>query len=517
MKGEDPLQLFKKVLKSKALYLAAALLFQMIILLILLTYFSHEFMPIYYLMLLLSILVSIAVINRDSDSSSKLLWVFVIMALPFFGGLLYLLFGGRKIPKALMIQDRQAYADYAAYAEQNLETLEASKIHDPVLRRMTDMAWNNGYFPVYTNSPVSYYPTGEAQFEGFMDAIRKAKEYIFIETYIIDEGSVLDELLEVLERKVQEGVDVRMIYDDFGCLVNIPEDFQERLKARGIIAHAFNPIHPQLAMQMNNRDHRKTIIVDGEVAFTGGSNVADEYVNRIKRFGYWKDMGVRVEGPAVEPFVIAFLQTWNYSSPISTPYEMFVKDESEFPVRENEGFVIPFFDSPTDDKTLGRKFHFNLINSANRTCWITTPYLILDSDMTTMLELAVQNGVDVRIVVPGIPDKKIVYEVTKANSEILTRKGVKVYEYTPGFIHGKVTLVDGKHALAGTVNMDFRSYYTNYECGIWMYDPACIGEIEKDFKNIFAQSQLMTIESIEKTNWFVRQYRLFLKIFSPLL
>lgn len=511
------MKFFKKLSKSKAVYLAAALLFQMLILLLLLTYFSRSFLPVYYLQLILSVVVSIVVINRDSDSSSKLLWVFVIMALPFFGGMLYLLFGGRKIPKALMVQDRQAYADYAAYAEQNLQTLKDVDIEDPVLRRMTYMAWNNGFFPVYANSAARYYPTGEVQFDGFMEAIREAKDYIFIETYIIDEGSVLDELLEVLEQKAKEGVDVRLIYDDFGCMVNVPENFAQMLKSKGIKAHAFNPIHPQLAIQMNNRDHRKTIIIDGKTAFTGGSNIADEYVNRIERFGYWKDMGVRVDGPAVEPFIIAFLQMWNYASEVSTPYEMYIRDESEFPRRENEGFVIPFFDSPTDDKTVGRKFHLNLINSANKTCWITTPYLILDSDMVSMLELAVQNGVDVRIVVPGIPDKKIVYEVTKANSELLTRKGIKVYEYTPGFIHGKVTLVDGKHALAGTVNMDFRSYYTNYECGIWMYDPSCIPAIEDDFETIFSQSQLVTEETIAKTNWFIRQYRMVLRIFSPLL
>lgn len=505
------------MVKSKALYLAAALLFQLLILLLLLTYFSHEFLPVYYLMLILSVVVSISVINRDSDSSSKLLWVFVIMALPFFGGMLYLLFGRTKIPKALMVQDRQAYADYVAYAEQNLQTLGESDISDPVLRRMTDMAWNNGFFPVYTNSKTRYYPTGEQQFAGFMDAIRNARRYIFIETYIIDEGSVLNELLDLLEEKANEGVDVRLIYDDFGCLVNLPEDFSDRLMARGIQAHPFNPIHPQLAIQMNNRDHRKIIIVDGKVAFTGGSNIADEYVNRIERFGYWKDMGVRVEGPAVEPFVIAFLQMWNYSAAVNTPYERYVLDESEFPQRPDQGYVIPFFDSPTDDKTVGRKFHLNLINSANEYCWITTPYLILDSDMVSMLELAVQNGVDVRIVVPGIPDKKIVYEVTKANTDLLVRKGIKVYEYTPGFIHGKVTLVDGRHALAGTVNMDFRSYYTNYECGMWMYDPACIKQIHDDFEQIFEQSKLVTLESLEQTNWLVRQYRLVLKIFSPML
>lgn len=511
------LKFLKKVLKSKALYLGAALIIQLLILMVLMTYFSHEFLPVYYFMLVLSVLVSIAVINRDSDSSSKLLWVFIIMALPFFGGLMYLLFGGRKIPKALMIQDRQAYADYAAYAEHNLATLKNSGISDPALTRMTHMAWNNGYFPVYSNELTCYYPTGEEQFEALMRAVRQAKNYVFIETYIIDNGSVLTELLDVLEDKAAEGVDVRLMYDDFGCILNLPEDFDEQLMRRGIKGHRFNPIHPQLAIQMNNRDHRKTIIVDGEVAFTGGSNLADEYVNRIERFGYWKDMGVEVHGAAVEPFIISFLQIWNYTSEINTPYEQYVVDHSSQPEWSEPGYVLPFFDSPTDDKNVGRKFHQNMIQLANRTCWITTPYLILDTEMISELELAVQNGVDVRIVVPAIPDKKIVYEVTKANSMILTRKGIRVYEYTPGFIHGKVTLVDDRHAVCGTVNMDFRSYYANYECGMWMYDTPCIADIRRDFESIFARSRLITLQDEKNTNWFVKQYRMFLKIFSPLL
>lgn len=511
------MKLFKKILKSKALYLGTALAIQLLILVLLMTYFSHEFLPIYYAMLILSVVVSFFVMNRDSDSSSKLLWVFIIMAMPFFGGLLYLLFGNRKIPKALMIQDRQAYADYAAYAEQNLTTLANSGIQDPTLARMTCMAWNNGFFPVYPNEGCKYYSTGEEQFEALMEAVKTAKEYIFIETYIIDEGSVLDELLEVLEEKARQGVDVRLMYDDFGCILNLPEDFDQQLEAKGIKVHRFNPIHPQLAIQMNNRDHRKTVIIDGKTAFTGGSNLADEYVNRIERFGYWKDMGVRVDGAAVEPFIIAFLQIWNYASDVNTPYEPYIQDRSLDEIDGSHGYVLPFFDSPTDDKTVGRRFHQNMISAAYHTCWITTPYLILDTEMVDQLALAVQNGVDVRIVVPAIPDKKIVYEVTKANEEILTAKGVKVYEYTPGFIHGKVTLVDDRHALCGTVNMDFRSYYSNYECGTWMYDTSCIPEIAKDFQSIFAKSKLVTTEDFKKTNPLVRQYRLFLKVFSPLL
>ncbi len=468
-------------------------------------------------MLVLSVILSIYVINRDSDSSSKLLWVFIIMALPVFGSLIYLLFGGRKIPKALMIQDRQAYADYVAYAEQNLQTLQTSGIQDPAFRRMTHLAWNNGCFPVYPNCGTKYYSTGEAHFKAFMEALEQAEEYIFIETYIIDEGTVLDELIEVLERKAAQGVDVRLMYDDFGCILNLPEDFDEQLRKRGIQVHKFNPVRAELAIQMNNRDHRKTTIIDGKTAFTGGSNLADEYVNRIERFGYWKDMGIQVFGSAVEPFVIAFLQIWNYASEVTTPYENFILEHKHDPTQQEQGYVLPFFDSPTDSKNVGRKFHQNLIQLANTSCWITTPYLILDTEMIMELELAVQNGVDVRIVVPAIPDKKLVYEVTKINSEILTKKGVKVYEYTPGFIHGKVTLVDQTHALCGTVNMDFRSYYANYECGTWMYNVPCISNIQADFEHIFSQSRLMKLEDAQQVHWWTRQYRQFLKIFSPLL
>lgn len=507
----------KKIIKSKALYIGISLFIQLIILVILMTYFGTEFMPIYYAMLVLSVVVSMFVINRDSDSSSKILWVFMIMALPFFGGILYLLFGGRKIPKALMIQDRQAYADYTAYAEQNLETLSQSGIEDSTLLRMTSLGWNNGFFPVYYNMGCKYYPTGEEQFAAQLEAIRQAKDYIFIETYIIDQGTVLDEMIEVLEQKAAEGVDVRLMYDDFGCILNLPEGFDDRLRAKGIQVHPFNPVHPQLAIQMNNRDHRKTIIVDGKVAFTGGSNLADEYVNRIERFGYWKDMGIEIRGQAVEPFVIAFLQIWNYSSNVNTPYEPYIRDYSSYHQDGKEGYVLPFFDSPTDDKNIGKRFHQNMISLADHTFWITTPYLILEDEMLSALELAVENGVDVRIVVPAIPDKKLVYEVTKANEEILTRKGVKVYEYTPGFIHGKVTLVDEKQALCGTVNMDFRSYYSNYECGTWIYKTPAIPEIKKDFEHIFEQSHLVTLMEIEKTNPGLREFRKFLKVFSPLM
>lgn len=515
------MKLLKKMLKSKTLYLALSLIIQLLILIILAVYFSREFLPVYYLMIVLSVIICIYVINRDSDTSSKILWVFMIMALPAFGGMMYLLFGGRKIPKALMIEDRQASIDYVLYRERTKNTLQ--KIDkdkmDPTLMKMSNMALNNGSYPTYEANVAKYYPTGQEQFASIMREIRKAKDYIFIETYILDDGEMWSSMLELLREKAKEGVDIRMIYDDFGSILNMDKDYPAYLKSCGIDAHTFNPIRPQLAIQMNNRDHRKTIIIDGKTAFTGGTNIADEYINRKERFGYWKDMGAMIKGDAVEAFVIAFLQIWNYASDANTPYEKYVRDPEEFAAvkGEGKGYVIPFFDSPTDSNMTGKNFHLNMLASACETCWITTPYLILDAEMISAMELAVKNGVDVRVVVPGIPDKKTVYSVTQAHIRTLVKKGVRVYVYTPGFIHGKVTLSDHKHALCGTVNMDFRSYYYNYECGIWMYETECIPDIKKDFESIFAESHEVTEEEIEKINPVVRLYQDVLRIFSPLM
>lgn len=507
----------KKILKSKALYIVSALFIQFIALFLLVAYFSSRFTVVYYLLVILSLIMSVHVINRDSDSSSKLLWVLLIMSLPFFGGLIYLLFGGRKIPKSLMIKDRQAYSDYKMYALRNIEILKQSHEDDYVLDKMASMAWSNGYFPLYKNCETTYFPTGEDQYQMFIQELEKAQDFIFIEFFIINQGVMWNTILQILLDKAAMGVDVRVIYDDAGSITYLDPDYTKWLNDRGIKAHLFNPMRPQLEMQMNNRDHRKILVIDGKVAFTGGCNISDEYINTKKRFGYWKDMGVMIKGEAVEMFTISFLQIWNYQAKKNTAYEDFLLPRSTYSNIQANGYVIPFSDSPTDENDTGKNMHLNMLNCSRKSFWITTPYLILDSEMISALNLAVNNGVDVRIVVPGIPDKKMVYEVTKANYEALIKKGVKIYEYTPGFIHGKVALSDDHNALVGTVNMDFRSYYMHYECGVWMHDVSCIEDIHEDFENIFKVSHLVTIEECLKTNPFIRMYRNVLKIFSPIL
>lgn len=507
---------FIKILKSKTFYVASALLIQLIMLFVLVTYFSQRFVGVYYFLIVLSVAMSLRVITRESDTSSKMLWILLIMSLPFFGGVIYLLFGERKIPKALMIQDRQAYSDYKIYASRNMEVMEDSHKDDYVLDKMVSMAWSNGFFPVYKNYETMYFPSGEEQYKMFIEELIKAEEFIFMEFFIINKGVMWDTILQILLDKASAGVDVRLIYDDAGSITYLDPEYPKWLNERGVKTHLFNPMKPQLAMQMNNRDHRKILVIDGKVAFTGGCNISDEYINTKKRFGYWKDMGVMIKGDAVETFTISFLQIWNYQAAQNTPYDAFVKPRHKI-VDDGKGYLIPFSDSPTDQNDTGKNMHLNMMNLAIDYFWITTPYLILDAEMISTLTLAVNNGVDVRIVVPGIPDKKMVYEVTKANYDALIKKGVKIYEYTPGFIHGKVALSDDRSALVGTVNMDFRSYYLHYECGIWMHEVDCIDSIKKDFEAIFKASHLVTLEECMKVNPVIRIYRNVLKVFSPMM
>ena len=506
---------FFKFLKSKVFYVVSGLTLQTLIIIGLIYYFSTHSLPLYYFLTVISVVIAVAVAGRHSDSGTKLTWVFLMLSVPVFGWLFYFLFGQSKIPKALMIKDRQAYSDYKDYARHNMKVLEKAG-KNPTLDKMTSMAWTNGYFPVYENCETTYYPTGMEQCQAIIEAMTKAKHFIFVETFILDSGRLWESIQKVMIEKAKEGVDVRMIYDDFGAFTHMDANYDKYLQSKGIKAFAFNPLKPRLAGQMNNRDHRKMIIVDGDIAFTGGINIADEYVNLKKRFGYWKDMGIGIKGPAVEQFTIAFLQIWNYVSGTNTRYEKFLphKEVKDLPAN---GYVIPFFDAPTDDNETGKNFHMNMFNQANDYVWISTPYLVLDPEMISTIRLAVANGIDVRIVVPGTPDKKIVYAVTQNNFEPLIKAGARIYIYEPGFIHGKVCLSDDSSAVVGTVNMDSRSYYVNYECGVWMQDTSAIPKIKGDFEKIFKASREVTLADCEKVGWFTRFYRSFLSLFSPLL
>lgn len=500
--------------KSKPFFVGILILTQLLVLIILIVLLSYQFYWFYILSLILSFIASVYIVNREDNPSFKILWVLLIMSVPLMGGLFYVLFGGRKVPKELRIRDQRSFEEFAQVMKQNQSMIEALQQHASTAYKQANYCWHSGFFPVYTNCEITYFPLGENMFDSLLTQLRKAKKFIFLEYFIIAEGIMWNSILDILKDKVKEGVDVRLIYDDFGCITTMPPHYFENLQRYGIKTKGFNPIEPHLALQMNNRDHRKIVVIDGEAAYTGGINLADEYINRYERFGHWKDMGVLVRGSAVQTFTVLFLQFWNFDEEVKSDPMQFV---SNAPTYAESGYVIPFCDSPTDDDYVGQQTHINLINSANHYLYASTPYLVIDQEMRMALTLAAKNGVDVRLLVPHIPDKKIVFEVTRSNYERLIQSGVKIYEYTPGFVHGKVMLTDDRSAVVGTVNMDYRSYYLHYECGVWLYQTSCLKDIRRDFEETFACSHQVTLEECQSISIFRRFFRAFLNIISPVM
>ena len=488
---------------------------QLIILCALIFLLSYQFYWFYILSLILSFIASVYIVNREDNPSFKILWVLLIMSVPVMGGLFYILFGGRKVPKELRIRDQRSMEELSQVMKQNHDMLNALRQEEPQAYKQANFCWNSGYFPVYRNCEVRYFPLGELKFEALLDELKKAKRFIFLEYFIIAEGIMWNSVLDILKDKVKEGLDVRLIYDDAGCITTLPPRYFETLRRYGIKAKLFNPIEPHLALQMNNRDHRKIVVIDGEVAFTGGVNLADEYINRYERFGHWKDMAVMIKGEAVQTFTVSFLQFWNFDEEEKSDPMNFIADVPK--QYGDSGYVIPFCDSPTDEDYVGQQTHINMINSACRCLYASTPYLVIDQETKMALILAAKNGVDVRILVPHIPDKKTVFEVTRSNYERLIESGVRIYEYTPGFVHGKVMLADDQSAVVGTVNMDYRSYYLHYECGVWMYRTSCLKDIRRDFEETFAVSHEVTLEECRDISIIRRFIRAFLNIVSPVM
>ena len=501
--------------KSKIFYVGILILMQLIILCALIFLLSYQFYWFYILSLILSFIASVYIVNREDNPSFKILWVLLIMSVPVMGGLFYILFGGRKVPKELRIRDQRSREELSQVMKQNHDMLNALRQEEPQAYKQANFCWNSGYFPVYRNCEVRYFPLGELKFEALLDELKKAKRFIFLEYFIIAEGIMWNSVLDILKDKVKEGLDVRLIYDDAGCITTLPPRYFETLRRYGIKAKLFNPIEPHLALQMNNRDHRKIVVIDGEVAFTGGVNLADEYINRYERFGHWKDMAVMIKGEAVQTFTVSFLQFWNFDEEEKSDPMNFIADVPK--QYSDSGYVIPFCDSPTDEDYVGQQTHINMINSACRCLYASTPYLVIDQETKMALILAAKNGVDVRILVPHIPDKKTVFEVTRSNYERLIESGVRIYEYTPGFVHGKVMLADDQSAVVGTVNMDYRSYYLHYECGVWMYRTSCLKDIRRDFEETFAVSHEVTLEECRDISIIRRFIRAFLNIVSPVM
>lgn len=465
---------------------------------------------------LLSVVIALYVINRNDNPSVKLVWVLVILMFPLFGGLLYLYIGDKRMIRPLRKKLMPAIEEAEKYLESDGNIIaQLEEENSPAAGQIYYLEHQSG-FPAWKDSRADYYPSGEECFTEIYAELKEAKEYIFLEYFIVEEGLMWDSMLEILEEKATEGVDVRMIYDDVGSIFVLPWKYDRKLREKGIKCVVFNPYVPMVSTIFNNRDHRKILVIDGKTAFTGGINLADEYINEKQRFGYWKDNGVKVTGKAVYNMTVMFLQMWNAFS-LETErldYSRFLT--KDFVPVKSEGIVLPYSDNPLDSEFVGENVYLNMINYAKKYIYFFTPYLIIDNEMLTALILAAKRGVDVRIITPGIPDKKLVFLVTQSYYPQLIENGVKIFQYRPGFVHSKCAVSDDKVATVGTINLDYRSLYLHFENGIYLYECETVMDIKKDILRTLESCTRITEEMCQKRLFF-RILQGILRIFSPLL
>ena len=468
-----------------------------------------------------SFVMIIFLFNSNMDSSAKLTWMLIISVLSFAGAAM-LLWTQLNVGHRMETEFVKKQIDKTRTALSQPQNVIKEIEHDGSGTDDISKYLNHtGCFPIYDKTQVTYFPLGEKKFEAMLRELEKAEKYIFMEYFIVEEGYMWGRILDVLTRKVEQGVEVRVMYDGMCEMSTLPADYFKLLEAQGIHAKAFSPIVPIVSSHYNYRDHRKILVIDGKVAFNGGVNLADEYINRIVRFGHWKDTAVMLKGPAARSFALMFLQMWNMKpetkdADAEADYEKWLS----LPTHEEDdakGYVMPYCDCPLDEYKAGEAVYMDMLNRATDYVHIMSPYLILDGELETALCFAAQRGVDVKLILPGIPDKKVAYSLAKTHYLALHKAGVKIYEYTPGFVHAKVFVSDDIKAVVGTINLDYRSLYHHFECATYMYKTDCIADIEKDFQETLTKCRTVTSESIKKEKLSYKLIGRLAKMISPLM
>ncbi len=448
------------------------------------------------------------------DASYKVAWLILILVFPVAGVSIYLFMGGNRLSRREKRKLSALTHSMEEHLRQDFSVKNALLNESAAAAKESGYLQKNAYSPVYTDTETEYFSCGEDFFPRVLEELRKAEKFIFLEYFIVEDGYLWGKILDILKEKAAGGVDVRLIYDDFGCITRLPARYPRYLRDFGISTRVFNPFLPIVSGRLNNRDHRKILVIDGKVGFTGGMNLADEYMNRVSRFGYWKDAGLFLRGDAVQSMTVQFLSMWDFVSATQSDMGSFRPDSAS---SKGAGFVQPFTDSPLDSESVGQTALLNLIAGAKKTLYIMTPYLVLDDCLTTALCNSAKSGVDVRIITPGVPDKWYVYSVTRFSYRALTEAGVKIYEFSPGFLHSKVFLADGDTAVVGTVNLDYRSLYLHFENAVWMHKTHCLRAIRADFETTFPLCRKVEREDVRKTKFLVRLGRAILNLFAPMM
>ncbi len=467
---------------------------------------------------IVSLLLVCYVTNREETNPAyKISWAILIMLVPIVGASLYIFLHTQlgtmffnekknrmiKLTKQLIPQD-----------ESVIKSLENENINSGHLAKYIN---DYGGYPVYKNTYTKYFSVGEEKYAAMLRELKKAKKFIFMEYFIIDEGEMLDSILNILEKKAKQGVEIRLLYDGMGTEIHRSGKFRKTIERKGIKCRVFNQFRPFLTSSQNNRDHRKILVIDGITAFTGGINLADEYINKIERFGHWKDTAVMIKGEAVWSFTVMFIQMWEFREKQLDDLKKYMPDKKEFSNYKENGYIQPYGDTPTDTELTGELVYMNLINKARSYIYITTPYLIVDNEMITALTFAAKSGVDVKIIVPHIPDKTYVNILAWNYYRELIKYGVEIYEYMPGFIHAKNVVSDDETAVVGTINMDYRSFYLHFECAAVMYNTSAVADVKLDFLNTLAKSRMITMKDCTKRPLIKKIASGFLRLVAPLL
>lgn len=480
------------------------------------------------IMNLLSVFLVIYIMNNDMNPAFKLSWIIPICIFPLFGGLLYLYVEGNFATISLKKTVNRRIEESKPYLQQDgavRKSLTEKACSMSAISRYVEEA---GGLPTYANTKVTYFPDGKTKFADLLQELEKAEKFIFLEYFIIYEGSVWESLRTVLKRKIDEGVEVKLMYDGTCAINGLPKGYDGKLRQEGFDVRVFLPALPIFSTHQNNRDHRKILVIDGKIAYNGGINLADEYANLRQPHGYWKDTAVKLEGEAVRSFTVMFLQLWYAIGPesiknyIPGDYLKYLPDypktgEAETPVIEGQGYVMPYGDGPNSHHRVAENVYLDMMNRANHYIHIMTPYFINDDQMISAFKYAAERGTDVKLIVPHIPDKQMIFDVTRTYYPVLLKAGVRVYEYTPGFVHAKCLIADDNKAVVGSINMDYRSLYHHFECATYIYRNPVIAEIETDFQEMLKVCQEVTMEYYKKIPAYHRLLGQVLKLFAPLL
>ncbi len=559
------LRILKNIFSHRALYLILALLLQLSLLIGLFIRFSAYSAYFYGFSAVLSLLVVILIVNTEMNPAYKLAWIIPILLFPIFGGLFYLLFGHYRPSRSVHHRMEEQNRAFSRLMHDDAALRDRMESRSPSAACQSRYIQRASSYPAAPDTGTEYLPSGEIFHQRLLKELAGAEKFIYLEFFIVQEGEMWNSILDILKTKARDGVDVRLIYDDAGCLSTLPHRYDRTLRQFGIRTLVFNRLVPLLSTFHNNRDHRKIVCIDGRLAFTGGVNLADEYINRHPKYGHWKDSAILVTGGAAWSLTLMFISLWSFlEKPGTAPpptvagtggraslaaEEWFSSVAVETAAEEGHapgiemlsalgkgakmtgkgagkafplpppvspGAVQPFPDSPLDDEPVGESVYLNIISKAEKYVYITTPYLVIGSEMVTALSNAAKSGVDVRILTPGIPDKPYVYAVTRSFYASLLRSGVRIYEYTPGFIHSKVFVSDDRFGVVGTINCDFRSLYLHFECGVWLFDVPAIADIRRDVEETLTLCREVTTADGEKNRLKIIGTSI-LRLFAPLM